>query len=151
MSENLSILRNYKKKLKYLTQGFSSKEPIQITLQEISKHVNLFHCPRCGKGFRKCSKSYFEEWWGPERNEFYKRENTQKITATNLFFFLDFKLGYTVEAEGHCTWSLESSCTEGCSICNLSPRLFSSVIPASNSFSPSSACCIAYIRFMSFH
>lgn len=79
------------------------------------------------------------------------KEKTRKKLQQLIFFFLDFKLGYTVEAEGHCTWSLESSCTEGCSICNLSPRLFSSVIPASNSFSPSSACCIAYIRFMSFH
>lgn len=37
------------------------------------------------------------------------------------------------------TWILDSSCTEGWSICSLSIRFFNSLIPASSSFKPSSA------------
>lgn len=51
------------------------------------------------------------------------------------------------------TWILDSSCTEGWSICSLSIRFFNSLIPASSSFKPSSASsmtCIGKLNCLKF-
>lgn len=52
------------------------------------------------------------------------------------------------------TWILDNSCTEDWSICSLSIRFFNSLIPASSSFKPSSACsmtCIWKLHCLSFN
>lgn len=70
-----------------------------------------------------------------------KKEHCFDITSTTY----DRMDRSRMEVMNH-TWILDNSCTEGWSICSLSIRFFNSLIPASSSFKPSSACSMTCIR-----
>ena len=136
-----------------MTQSSPTNSPHRLPFSK-SKNVSIYFIVLniYDKCFRKCSKSYLGKNSG--LNDMNFTENLTKMEKIIFIFsWLPIRMYHWswMPLVENCTWSLESSCMEGCSICNLSARIFNSMIPASNSFSPSSACCIAYGGFMTCH